>query len=159
MNEPTITMIGNLADDPELRFTPSGVAVAKFRMAMTPRDKAAGGTEWKDGEPLWMSVTCWRSLGENVAESLIRGMRVVVHGRLKSRTYETTAGEKRTVTELEAEAVGPELTWATAKVQRKSRSDGEGSSSRAAAPAREAAPAKASADTQRSQAADEDPPW
>jgi len=154
MNEPLITMVGNLADDPELRFTPSGAAVAKFRMAQTPREKAAGGTEWKDGEPLWMSVTCWRTLAENVAESLKRGTRVIVTGRLKSRTYETREGEKRTVTELEADAVGPDLLWASAQVTKAARSDG------GSRPARqESAPAQPSADTQRSTQPEQTPPW
>jgi len=156
MNEPVITLVGNLADDPELRFTPSGAAVAKFRMAQTPRDKVAGGTEWKDGEPLWMSVTCWRTLAENVAESLTRGSRVIVHGRLKSRTYETREGEKRTVTELEADAVGPDLLWATAKIQKTSRGDGQ---ARQAAPARPAPSADTQRASQAASTADEDPPW
>ncbi|MFG1676212.1 single-stranded DNA-binding protein [Micromonospora sp. NPDC049282] len=122
----TITVIGNLTDDPELRFTPSGAAVAKFRVASTPRfmDKASG--EWKDGEPLFLSCTVWRQAAENVAESLQRGARVIVSGRLRQRSYETREGEKRTVIELEVDEIGPSLRYATAKVQKMSRSGGGG---------------------------------
>jgi single-strand DNA-binding protein len=121
-----ITVVGNLTDDPELRFTPSGAAVAKFRVASTPRflDKASG--EWKDGEPLFLSCTVWRQAAENVAESLQRGSRVIVSGRLRMRSYETKEGEKRTVIELEVDEIGPSLRYATAKVQRMSRSGGGG---------------------------------
>src|SRR5215218_2959513 len=124
--ETTITVIGNLTDDPELRFTPSGAAVAKFRIASTPRtlDRASG--EWKDGEPLFLSCNVWRQAAENVAESLQRGARVIVTGRLKQRTYETREGEKRTVIELEVDEIGPSLRYATAKVQKMSRSSGGG---------------------------------
>ncbi|MGC4886746.1 single-stranded DNA-binding protein [Micromonospora sp. DT227] len=120
----TITVIGNLTDDPELRFTPQGAAVAKFRVASTPRffDKAAN--EWKDGEPLFLACTAWRQMAENVAESLQRGARVIVSGRLRQRSYETREGEKRTVIELEVDEVGPSLKHATAKVQKMSRSGG-----------------------------------
>jgi single-strand DNA-binding protein len=122
----TITVIGNLTDDPELRFTPSGAAVAKFRVASTPRfmDRASG--EWKDGEPLFLSCTVWRQAAEHVAESLQRGARVIVSGRLKQRSYETREGEKRTVIELEVDEIGPSLRYATAKVQKMSRSGGGG---------------------------------
>jgi single-strand DNA-binding protein len=122
----TITVIGNLTDDPELRFTPSGAAVAKFRVASTPRfmDKTSG--EWKDGEPLFLSCTVWRQAAENVAESLQRGARVIVSGRLRQRSYETREGEKRTVIELEVDEIGPSLRYATAKVQKMSRSGGGG---------------------------------
>jgi single-strand DNA-binding protein len=122
----TITVIGNLTDDPELRFTPSGAAVAKFRVASTPRfmDRASG--EWKDGEPLFLSCTVWRQAAENVAESLQRGARVIVSGRLRQRSYETREGEKRTVIELEVDEIGPSLRYATAKVQKMSRSGGGG---------------------------------
>jgi single-strand DNA-binding protein len=122
----TITVIGNLTDDPELRFTPSGAAVAKFRVASTPRfmDKASG--EWKDGEPLFLACTVWRQAAENVAESLQRGARVIVSGRLRQRSYETREGEKRTVIELEVDEIGPSLRYATAKVQKMSRSGGAG---------------------------------
>jgi len=122
----TITVIGNLTDDPELRFTPSGAAVAKFRVASTPRflDKASG--EWKDGEPLFLSCTVWRQVAENVAESLQRGARVIISGRLRQRSYETKEGEKRTVIELDVDEIGPSLRYATAKVQKMSRSSGSG---------------------------------
>src|SRR5438034_353433 len=122
----TITVIGNLTDAPGVRFTPSGAAVAKFRGASTPRfmDKASG--EWKDGEPLFLSCTVWRQAAENVAESLQRGARVIVTGRLRQRSYETREGEKRTVIELEVDEIGPSLRYATAKVQKMSRSSGGG---------------------------------
>jgi single-strand DNA-binding protein len=119
-----ITVIGNLTDDPELRFTPSGAAVAKFRVASTPRVMDRQSGEWKDGEPLFLSCSVWRQMAENVAESLQRGARVIVHGRLKQRSYETREGEKRTVYELDVEEVAPSLRYATAKVQRMSRSNG-----------------------------------
>jgi single-strand DNA-binding protein len=124
--ETTITVIGNLTDDPELRFTPSGAAVAKFRVASTPRtlDRASG--EWKDGEPLFLSCSVWRQAAENVAESLQRGSRVIISGRLRQRSYETKEGEKRTVFELEVDEIGPSLRYATAKVQKMSRSSGGG---------------------------------
>src|SRR6266508_1490351 len=120
-----ITVVGNLVDDPELRFTSSGAAVAKFRIASTPRflDKQTG--EWKDGDALFLTCNVWRQAAENVAESLTRGTRVVVQGRLKQRSYETREGEKRTVYELEVDEVGPSLRYATAKVQRMSRSRSE----------------------------------
>src|SRR2546421_12794843 len=122
----TITVIGNLTDDPELRFTPSGAAVAKFRVASTPRtmDRASG--EWKDGEPLFLSCTVWRQAAENLAESLTRGARVIVTGRLRQRSYETKEGEKRTVMELEVDEVGPSLRYATAKVTKAQRGGGGG---------------------------------
>jgi single-strand DNA-binding protein len=121
-----ITVVGNLVDDPELRFTSSGAAVAKFRIASTPRflDRQSG--EWKDGDALFLTCNVWRQAAENVAESLTRGTRVVVQGRLKQRSYETREGEKRTVYELEVDEVGPSLRYATAKVQRMSRSSGGG---------------------------------
>ncbi len=121
-----ITVVGNLVDDPELRFTSSGAAVAKFRIASTPRfmDKQSG--EWKDGEALFLTCNVWRQAAENVAESLSRGTRVVVQGRLRQRSYETREGEKRTVYELEVDEVGPSLRYATAKVQRMSRSSSGG---------------------------------
>lgn len=118
--ETVITVVGNLTDDPELRFTPTGAAVAKFRVASTPRRFKDG--EWKDEEPLFLACTAWRQMAENVAESLSRGSRVIVTGRLKQRSYETREGEKRTVYELEADEVGPSLKFATAKVQKMSRS-------------------------------------
>ena len=122
----TITVIGNLTDDPELRFTPSGAAVAKFRVASTPRFMDKTSNEWKDGEPLFLSCTVWRQAAENVAESLHRGARVIVSGRLRQRTYDTREGEKRTVIELEVDEIGPSLRYATAKVQKMSRSSGGG---------------------------------
>ena len=121
-----ITVIGNLTDDPELRFTPSGAAVAKFRGASTPRFFDKSSSEWKDGEPLFLSCTVWRQAAEHVAESLQRGTRVIVSGRLRQRSYETREGEKRTVIELEVDEIGPSLRYATAKVQKMSRSGGGG---------------------------------
>lgn len=114
-NETVITIVGNLTDDPELRFTPSGAAVAKFRIASTPRtlDRASG--EWKDGEPLFLACNIWRDAAEHVAESLTRGTRVIVQGRLRQRSYETKEGEKRTVYELEVDEIGPSLRYAIAK--------------------------------------------
>jgi single-strand DNA-binding protein len=117
----TITVIGNLTDDPELRFVPSGAAVAKFRLASTPRFMDRESGQWKDGDPLFLACTVWRQAAENVAESLTRGTRVIVTGRLRQRSYETREGEKRTVIELEVDEVGPSLRFATAKVQRMSR--------------------------------------
>src|SRR5262244_3759431 len=122
----TITVIGNLTDDPELRFTPSGAAVAKFRIASTPRILDRQTNEWKDGEPLFLSCNIWRQAAENVAESLQRGTRVIVSGRLRQRSYETKEGEKRTVYEVEVDEIGPSLRYATAKVQKMSRSSGGG---------------------------------
>ena len=124
--ETVITVVGNLVDDPELRFTPSGAAVANFRIASTPRTFDKQTNEWKDGEGLFLSCAIWRQAAENVAESLQRGMRVVVQGRLKSRQYETREGEKRTVFEIDVEEVGPSLKYATAKVTRTTRSGGGG---------------------------------
>ena len=128
----TITMIGNLVDDPELRFTPSGAAVAKFRVASTPRYLDKTTNEWKDGESLFLQCQIWRQAAENVAESLTKGMRVILSGRLKQRSYETKEGEKRTVFEVEVDEVGPSLRNATAKVTRTQRAAG---SSGAAEPA------------------------
>lgn len=123
----TITIVGNLVDDPELRFTPSGAAVAKFRIASTPRFLDKQTNEWKDGDALFLSCNVWRQAAENVAESLTRGMRVIVSGRLRQRSYETKEGEKRTVYEVEVDEVGPSLRNATAKVNRAQRSGGGGS--------------------------------
>lgn len=119
--ETIITVVGNLVDDPELRFTPSGAAVANFRIASTPRTFDRQTNEWKDGDALFLTCSVWRQAAENVAESLQRGMRVVVQGRLKSRQYETREGEKRTVFEIEVDEVGPSLKYATAKVTRTTR--------------------------------------
>jgi single-strand DNA-binding protein len=124
--ETVITLVGNLVDDPELRFTPSGAAVAKFRIASTPRTFDRQTNEWKDGESLFLTCNVWRQPAENVAESLQRGMRVIVQGRLRQRSYETREGEKRTVFEVEVDEVGPSLRSATAKVTRAQRSGGPG---------------------------------
>jgi single-strand DNA-binding protein len=124
--ETVITVVGNLVDDPELRFTPSGAAVANFRIASTPRTFDKQTNEWKDGDALFLTCSVWRQAAENVAESLQKGMRVVVQGRLKSRQYETREGEKRTVFEIDVDEVGPSLKYATAKVTRTQRSGGGG---------------------------------
>jgi single-strand DNA-binding protein len=120
----TITVVGNLVADPELRFTPSGAAVANFRVASTPRVLDKATNEWKDGESLFITCNVWRQYAENVAESLTKGMRVIVTGRLKQRSYETREGEKRTVVELDVDDVGPALKSATAKVNRVQRDGG-----------------------------------
>jgi single-strand DNA-binding protein len=120
----TITIIGNLVNDPELRYTPTGQAVATFRVASTPRFMDRTTNEWKDGDSLFLSCNVWRQAAENVAESLQRGMRVIVNGRLRQRSYETREGEKRTVYEIEVDEVGPSLRNASAKVSRSSRSGG-----------------------------------
>ncbi|WP_353951807.1 single-stranded DNA-binding protein [Knoellia sp. S7-12] len=119
--ETLITIVGNLTGDPELRFTPSGAAVANFTVASTPRTFDRQSNEWKDGETLFMRCSVWRDAAENVAESLQRGTRVVVTGRLKSRSYDTKEGEKRTVIELDVDEVGPSMKYATAKVNKTSR--------------------------------------
>ena len=121
-----ITIIGNITGDPELRFTPSGAAVANFTVASTPRAFDRQSNEWKDGETLFMRCSVWRDAAENVAESLQRGTRVIVSGRLKSRSYETKEGEKRTVIEMEVDEVGPSLRYATAKVNKTQRGGGGG---------------------------------
>ncbi len=121
-----ITIVGNVTGDPELRFTPSGAAVANFTVASTPRAFDRQSNEWKDGETLFMRCSVWRDAAENVAESLARGTRVIVTGRLKSRSYETKEGEKRTVLEMEVDEVGPSLRYATAKVARTQRGQGSG---------------------------------
>jgi len=124
--ETIITVVGNLTDDPELRFTPSGAAVANFTVASTPRTFDKNSNEWVDQEAMFLRCSIWRQAAENVAESLQRGMRVVVQGRLKARTYETREGEKRTVFEIEVDEIGPSLKFATAKVNRTSRQGGGG---------------------------------
>jgi single-strand DNA-binding protein len=121
--ETTITVIGNLTSDPELRFTPSGSAVANFTVASTPRTFDRQTNEWKDGETLFLRASVWREAAENVAESLTKGTRVIVSGRLKSRSYETKEGEKRTVVELEVDEIGPSLRYANVKVNRSQRSN------------------------------------
>lgn len=123
--ETTITIIGNLTADPELRFTPSGSAVANFTVASTPRTFDSQSKQWKDGETLYLRAALWREAAENMAESLQKGMRIIVVGKLKSRSYETKEGEKRTVIELEAEEVGASVQFATVKVQRTQR-NGQG---------------------------------
>jgi single-strand DNA-binding protein len=119
-----ITVVGNLVDDPELRFTPAGQPVARFRVASTPRFRDNASGEWKDGDSLFLTCNVWRQAAENVAESLQRGMRVIVNGRLRQRSYETKEGEKRTVYEVEVDDVGPSLRNASAKVNRANRSSG-----------------------------------
>lgn len=120
-NEPTVTIVGNLTNDPELRFTPAGDAVANFSIASTPRIFNSNSNEWDDGETLFLRGTVWRDLAENVAETLAKGMRVVAQGRLTSRSYETTEGEKRTVIELAVDEIGPSLRFATAVVTRETK--------------------------------------
>ena len=121
-----ITVVGNLTADPELRFTPAGAAVANFTVASTPRTFDRQSNEWKDGEALFLRCNVWRQVAENVAESLTRGSRVLVSGRLRQRSFETKEGEKRTVVELEVDEIGPSLRYATAKVNKVSRGDGGG---------------------------------
>jgi single-strand DNA-binding protein len=120
----TITIIGNLTRDPELRYTPTGQAVASFAVASTPRFLDKNTNEWKDGDSLFLNCSVWRQAAENVAESLQRGMRVIVSGRLRQRSYETKEGEKRTVVEVEVDEVGPSLRYASAKVTKSNRSGG-----------------------------------
>ena len=128
--ETTLTVVGNLTADPELRFTQSGAAVTSFTVASTPRTFDRQSGEWKDGEALFLRCNVWRQVAENVAESLTRGSRVLVTGRLRQRSFETKEGEKRTVVELEVDEIGPSLRYATAKVTKASRAvGGEGSSS------------------------------
>ncbi len=122
--ETQITLVGNLTADPELRFTPSGAAVANFTVASTPRTFDRQSGEWRDGDAMFLNCSVWRQAAENVAESLTKGMRVVVQGRLKSRTYETREGERRTVFEVEVEEIGPSLRYASAKVTRNSGGGG-----------------------------------
>ena len=119
MSDNQVTLTGNLTDDPELRFTPNGVAVANFRLAVTPRVRE--GDQWKDGETSFFRINVWRQQAENVAETLQKGTRCIVVGRLRTRSWETPEGEKRSVTEVEADEIGPSLKFATAKVERSSR--------------------------------------
>ena len=134
--ETTITLIGNLTADPELRFTPSGAAVANFTVASTPRTFDRQTQEWKDGEAMFITCAAWRNLAENVAESLTKGARVIVSGRLRSRSYEGREGERRTVFEIEVDEIGPSLRYATAKVTRTASAGGswQGGPSQAAQP-------------------------
>ncbi len=127
--ETPITLIGNLTADPELRFTPSGAAVASFTVASTPRTFDRQANEWRDGDAMFLNCSVWRQAAENAAESLQKGMRVIVNGRLRSRSYETREGEKRTVFEVEVDEVGPSLKFATAKVARSSGGGNRGGSS------------------------------
>ncbi|MCA1710978.1 MAG: single-stranded DNA-binding protein [Actinobacteria bacterium] len=124
--ETVITVVGNLTNDPELRFTPSGAAVASFTVASTPRTLDKNTNEWKDGDALFLRCSVWRQAAENVAESLQRGARVIVQGRLQQRSYETKEGEKRTVVELQVDEIGPSLKYATAKVNKTTRGGGGG---------------------------------
>ena len=124
--ETMITVVGNLTDDPDLRFTPSGAAVANFTVASTPRQFDRQTNEWKDGDAMFLSCAVWRQAAENVAESLQKGMRVIVQGRLKSRSYETREGERRTVFEVDVDEIGPALKYATAKVNRNAGGGGGG---------------------------------
>lgn len=124
-NETIITVVGNLTNDPELRFTPSGAAVANFTIASTPKVFDRQSNDWKDGETLFLRASVWKEAAENVAETLTKGTRVVCQGRLKSRSYDTKEGEKRTVMELEVDEIGPSLRWASAKVVRTQRSSGQ----------------------------------
>ncbi len=128
--ETVITLIGNLTADPELRFTPSGAAVANFTVASTPRTFDRQSNEWRDGDAMFINCAVWRQAAENVAESLQKGMRVIVQGRLKSRSYETREGERRTVFEIDVDEIGPALRYATAKVTRTSGGGGQGGGSR-----------------------------
>jgi single-strand DNA-binding protein len=126
MNETTVTVIGNLTDAPELRFLPNGDAMCKFTVASTPRVFDRQANTYKDGEPLFLSCTAWRQLGENIAESLTRGARVVVTGRLRQSRWETESGEKRSMIQLDVEEIGPSLRFATAKVSKMARTNNRG---------------------------------
>ena len=124
--ETSITVVGNLVADPELRFTPAGAAVANFRIASTPRRFNRQTSQWEDGEAMYLTCHVWRQAAENVAESLSKGMRVIVQGRLRQRSYESREGERRSIFEVEVDEVGPSLSFATAQVTRASRSGGQG---------------------------------
>lgn len=129
-NEPILTVIGNLTADPELRFTPSGSAVANFTIAQTPKTFDRNSNEWVEGEAVFMRCSIWREAAENVAESLSKGMRVIGVGKLKSKSYDAKEGGRRTVLEMELDAIGPDLRFATAKVERSARGNGEGAAAR-----------------------------
>lgn len=152
--EPIITVVGNLAADPELRFTPSGAAVANFTVASTPRTFNRQTNEWDDGETLWLRCSAWREMAENAAESLVKGNRVVVTGRLKQRSYETNEGEKRTAYEMDVDEVGPSLKYATARVTRTERQGGGGNAAQQAEFGGQVA-----AGQQAQQSAQGDNPW
>jgi single-strand DNA-binding protein len=126
-NEPVITVIGTLGGDPDLKFLPSGVAVASFSIASTPRTKNSQTQEWEDGETLWLRASCWRQLAEHAVESLSKGSRVIVQGRLKQRTWQDKEGNNRVSLELDVDEIGPSLRYATAKVQKAARGEGGGS--------------------------------
>jgi single-strand DNA-binding protein len=156
--ETTLTVIGNLTNDPELRFTPSGDAVANFTIASTPRTFDRKSNEWKDGESLFLRCSIWRDAAGNVAESLTKGMRVIASGALKSRSYETKEGEKRTVIEFEVDEIGPSLKYANAKVNRTQRNNGGGGQAQQA-PAQGWTPAGAAANGWGNGPADTTPPF
>lgn len=143
--ETVITLVGNLVDDPELRYTPNGAAVTKFRIASTPRTFDKQSNQWVDGETLFLTCSVWRQVAENVAESLSKGTRVIVQGRLKQRSYETKEGEKRTVFEVDVEEIGPALKFATATVTRSSGGGGRSSGNTGQDAWASAAPAPAGA--------------
>ena len=161
--ETVITVVGNLVSDPELRFTPSGAPVCNFRIASTPRTFDKQTNTWKDGEGLFLSCSVWRQTAENVAESLQKGMRVIVQGRLVQRSYDTKEGEKRTVVELQVDEVGPSLTFATAKVNRTTRTggapSGSGSGFGGGAPADDPWSSPAPASSGGSWGSDSEPPF
>jgi single-strand DNA-binding protein len=163
--ETVITVVGNLTADPELRFTPSGAAVANFTVASTPRTLDRQSGEWRDGEALFLRCNIWRQAAENAAESLTRGMRVVVQGRLRQRSFETREGEKRTVVEMEVDEIGPSLRYATAKVNKVSRQGsassggGFGSSGSSSDDPWGSAPPVASGTSASSGGYDEEPPF
>src|SRR4249919_1078027 len=157
--ETTITLVGNLTADPELRFTPSGAAVANFTVASTPRTFDRQTNEWRDGDAMFLNCAVWRQAAENVAESLQKGMRVIVHGRLRSRSYETRDGEKRTVFEIDVDEIGPALKYATAKVTRTSGGGGQGAGARSSAGAGAGASAGASASGGGGGVSFGDDPW
>jgi single-strand DNA-binding protein len=162
MNEAETTLVGNMGGEPELRFTPNGVAVCKFSVAVTPRVRDRESNEWKDGEATWYNCTAWRELGEHVAETLVRGTRVIVKGRLSLRQYEAKDGSKGASLDLEVDAVGPELRYATAKVTKAGKSSNTGASADPGDPWASASKERpaASADTQRTAQAEEAPtPW
>ena len=157
--ETTITVVGNLTADPELRFTQSGAAVASFTVASTPRTFDRQSGEWKDGEALFLRCNVWRQVAENVAESLTRGSRVLVSGRLRQRSFETKEGEKRTVVELEVDEIGPSLRYATAKVNKVSRGDGGGGFGGGGGGFDGGAPGRGAGSPNRGGGAPADDPW
>lgn len=157
VGDTTITVVGNLTADPDLRFTPSGAAVANFTVASTPRVFDRQANEWKDGDALFLRCNIWREAAENVAESLTRGSRVIVTGRLRQRSFETREGEKRTVYEVEVDEVGPSLRYATAKINKVSRGGGGGGFGGGGGGTAPGAPAAAAASSQSGSAPAEDP--